>query len=105
MLLAPDAPRLRRFLEILVLGAAESLCWFVMCFLCWLRGVPARSKSYVELYNLVRGPATRKDFFFGRYADAISQAVLYSMFLASARTRWGPNRPGEYKSTWPILAV
>ena len=39
----------------------------------------------MELYNLVRGPATRKDFFFGRYADAISQAVLYSMFLACAR--------------------
>merc|ERR1719311_676345 len=45
------------------------------------------SKSYVELYNLVRGPATRKDFFFGRYADAISQAVLYSMFLAYPKSR------------------
>merc|ERR1719482_162302 len=45
------------------------------------------SISYVELYNLVRGPATRKDFFFGRYADAIAQAVLYSMFLAYPKSR------------------
>merc|ERR1719311_328572 len=45
------------------------------------------SESYVELYNLVRGPATRKDFFFGRYADAIWQAVLYSMFLAYPKSR------------------
>ena len=38
---------------------------------------------YVELYNLVRGPATRKDFFFGRYADAIAQAVhIFSQFCS-----------------------
>merc|ERR1719389_163975 len=39
------------------------------------------SANYVTLFSTI--PASRKDFFFRCYYDAISQAVLYSMFLAS----------------------
>ena len=43
------------------------------------------SAAIVARYTLV--PAARKDFFFKRYADAVAQAVLYSMFLAYPKSR------------------
>lgn len=43
------------------------------------------SANYVSLFSAV--PAVRKDFFFDKYADAIAQAVLYTMFLAYPKSR------------------
>lgn len=43
------------------------------------------SANYVTLFSTI--PASRKDFFFRCYYDAISQAVLYSMFLAYPKSR------------------
>lgn len=43
------------------------------------------SVNFVALFNLV--PPARKDFFFRCYADAVAQAVLYSMFLAYPKSR------------------
>jgi hypothetical protein len=43
------------------------------------------SANYVTLFSMI--PASRKDFFFEHYYDAISQAVLYSMFLAYPKSR------------------
>lgn len=43
------------------------------------------SANFVWLFSTV--PATRKDFFFRFYADAVAQAVLYSMFLAYPKSR------------------
>lgn len=43
------------------------------------------SANYVQLFSQI--PPPRKDFFFRCYYDAISQAVLYSMFLAYPKSR------------------
>jgi hypothetical protein len=43
------------------------------------------SQNYVALFQKVS--YSRKDFFFRRYYDAISQAVLFSMFLAYPKSR------------------
>lgn len=43
------------------------------------------SANYVQLFSAI--PPPRKDFFFRCYYDAISQAVLYSMFLAYPKSR------------------
>lgn len=43
------------------------------------------SANYVQLFSSI--PQSRKDFFFRCYYDAISQAVLYSMFLAYPKSR------------------
>eukprot|EP00397_Hematodinium_sp_SG-2012_P057675 GEMP01072324.1.p1 GENE.GEMP01072324.1~~GEMP01072324.1.p1 ORF type:complete len:342 (+),score=50.26 GEMP01072324.1:56-1081(+) len=43
------------------------------------------SVNYVGLFTLLE--ASKKDFFFKFYADAIAQAVLYSMFLAYPKSR------------------
>lgn len=43
------------------------------------------SANYVALFSQI--PPPRKDFFFRCYYDAISQAVLYSMFLAYPKSR------------------
>jgi len=43
------------------------------------------SLNFVALFRSV--PPKRKDFFFRGYADAVSQAVLYSLFLAFPKSR------------------
>mmetsp|Transcript_6277 Transcript_6277/g.15596 ORF Transcript_6277/g.15596 Transcript_6277/m.15596 type:complete len:439 (-) Transcript_6277:239-1555(-) len=43
------------------------------------------SGNFVALFSSV--PASRKDFFFRYYADAVAQAVLYAMFLAYPKSR------------------